>query len=165
MNRAKYLLVIFLGTLVYVSLSMTVGQNGIKCYKQMEEQKRIVYKQKTEIQKINNELEMERSALASDSAMIAAYARKLDYVRDGEKLVKINGLKPAQTTLYDTGTVFFHSDVEFVSEKFCKISALIISLLTFVIMFILDVRNGNISFRKEKNKMIAGIPVYDLPQV
>ena len=97
MNRAKYLSAVFLGTFVYVLLSITFGQNSLRCYSQLEEQKRLISRQTTDIQNINSELSLELTALQSDRAVIAAYARKLDYVSDGEKLVKITGLKPYQT--------------------------------------------------------------------
>ena len=165
MKRAKYLTVLFAGTLVYVILSLSLGQNSLKCYSQMEEQKRIVSKQKAEIQNINTELQLELSALKNDKAVIAAYARKMDYVLDGEKLVKITGLKPYQNQLYDTGSVIRHQDPEYVSEKLCKAGGVVAALLVLLIMLIYDFKKGNLSFTKKENTMVAGIPVYNLPQV
>lgn len=165
MNRTKYLSVIFIGTFVYVLLSLTIGQNSIKCYKKMEDQKRIVSKQATDIQNINNELQLELKSLKSDYTVIAAYAKKLGYVGDDEKLVKITGLKPAQNTLYDTGSVLRHEDPDFISERFCKIVALVISALWFIILLFYDINKGNVCFKHEKKSMVAGIPIYDLPQV
>lgn len=165
MNRTKYLSVIFIGTFVYVLLSFTIGQNSVRCYKKMEDQKRIVSKQTTDIQNINNELQLELKSLKSDYTVIAAYAKKLGYVADDEKLVKITGLKPAQNTLYDTGSVLRHENPEFISEKFCKIVAFFISFLWFIILLFYDINKGNVCFKREKKSMVAGIPIYDLPQV
>ena len=165
MNRTKYLAAIFLGTFVYVLLSVSFGQNSIHCYNQMEEQKRIISKQTSEIQNINSELTLELAALKNDRAVIASYAHKLDYVSDGEKLVKITGLKPAQTTLYDTGTVIRHEDPEFIPEKVCKIVGLGFSLLFLIIFFLYDISSGNIVIGKNKKRIVTGIPVYDLPQI
>ena len=165
MNRTKYLAAIFLGTFVYVLLSVSFGQNSIHCYNQLEEQKRIISKQTSEIQNINSELTLELAALKSDRAVIASYAHKLDYVSDGEKLVKITGLKPAQTTLYDTGTVLRHEEPEFIPEKVCKIVGLGFALLFLIIFFLYDISSGNIVIGKSKKPIVTGIPVYDLPQV
>ncbi len=165
MNRTKYLAAIFLGTFVYVLLSVSFGQNSIHCYNQMEEQKRIISKQTSEIQNINSELSLELAALKNDRAVIASYAHKLDYVSDGEKLVKITGLKPAQTTLYDTGTVLRHDEPEFIPEKVCKIVGLGFALLFLVIFFLYDISSGNIVIGKNKKPIVTGIPVYDLPQI
>ena len=165
MNRAKYLVTIFLGVFVYVLLSMTFGQNSIHCYSQMEEQRRVISKQTSEIQNINSELTLELAALQSDRAVIAAYARKLDYVSDGEKLVKITGLKPAQTTLYDTGTVLRHDEPDYIPEKICKITGLAFAILSFIVLFLFDVSRGVITFGKNEKSIVTGIPVYDIPQI
>ena len=125
MKRAKYLLVLFVTTFVYVALSLTVGQNSMRCYRQMEDQKRIVSKQKADIQNLNTELILELTALKNDRAVIAAYARKLDYVAEGEKLVKITGLKPANNTVYETGSVIRHVEPQYVSEKLCKAAGIV----------------------------------------
>lgn len=165
MNHAKYLITVFLGVFVYVLLSMSFGQNSIYCFNKMEEQRRLISKQTTEIQNINTELSLELAALQSDRAVIAAYARKLDYVSDGEKLVKITGLKPAQTTLYDVGTVLRHEEPGYIPERFCKIIGLIIGLLSLIVIFLFDVSHGEIELGKNKKPIVTGIPVYDIPQI
>jgi len=163
MKCTKYFCVLVLVTFVYVLLSMTVGQNSLYCFKQLENEKRKVSIQTSEIENINTELKLEYSALQSDKAVIAAYARKLDYVSPGEKLVKITGLKPAQTTLYDTGTMLRHEEPVFLSEEACKIIALVSGFLLLLVMLLVDISKGRISFHKAK--MIKEIPVYDLPQI
>ena len=165
MNRAKYLSAVFIGTLVYVLLSVSFGQNSLHCYNQMEEQKRLISKQTTEIQNINSELSLELTALQNDRAVIAAYARKLDYVSDDEKLVKITGLKPAQTTLYDTGKVLRHEEPEYIPEKYCKIAGLFFGLLCIIVLFLYDVNKGTIKLGKNSKPIVTGIPVYDIPQI
>lgn len=165
MKLAKYLMTMFIGTLVYVLLSVTVGQNSIRSYKHLEEQKRVISKQTVEIQNINNELILELAALKNDNAVIAAYARKLDYVSNDEKLVKITGLKPAQTTLYDTGSIIRHTESGYLSEKYCKIIALFAFVMSFIIFFLFDVSAGNIVFEKNKKTVVTGIPIYDVQQI
>ena len=165
MNRAKNLAAVFFGTFVYVLLSITFGQNSLHCFNQMEEQKRLISRQTSEIQNINSELSLELTALQNDRAVIASYAHKLDYVSDGEKLVKITGLRPAQTTLYDTGTVLRHEEPIFLPERVCKIAGFAFALMFFIIFFLYDVSKGNITFGKNKKPIVTGIPVYDLPQL
>ena len=165
MKRAKYLTVLFAGTFVYVLMSLCFGQNSIKCYSQLEEQKRIVSKQKAEIQSINTELTLELSALKNDKAVIAAYARKMDYVSDGEQLVKITGLKPYQNALYDTGSVLRHVEPEYVSEKLCKMCGLCAAMLVLLLLLIFDFKKGELSFTRKKKEFVAGIPIYNVPQI
>ena len=165
MKRAKYLTVLFAGTLVYIIMSLSFGQNSLKCYSQMEEQKRIVSKQKAEIQNINTELQLELYALKNDKAVIAAYARKMDYVIDDEKLIKITGLKPYQNQIYDTGKVIRHQEPEYVSEKLCKCCGIVAAFVVLLIMLIFDFKKGEFHILKKKNNLVAGIPVYNLPQI
>lgn len=164
MKAAKYLFVLFIGTVVYVILSLTVGQNSISCYKQLEEQKRIVSKQKSDIQNINDELVLELTALKKDRAIIASYARKLDYVSDGEKLVKIKGLKPFYNSIYETGTVIRHEEPSYVSEYLCKIAGLCVSLIWFLVFLLKDLNENKTAFVR-KTTYINGVPIYDIPQI
>ena len=165
MRHVKYLLPVVVCTFVYVLLSVMFGQNSIKCYSDMEYQKKIISKQTSKLQNINNELTLELTALKNDKDVIAAYARKLDYVKEGEKLVKINGLKPAQTSLYDTGSVIKHEETKFLSEKMCKIISCFFGILSFVLVFMFDTNKDFLLKKKDKKSFVAGVPVYDLPQI
>lgn len=165
MNRVKYLLSLFVGIFAYVLMSVSVGHNSIKCYKEMEEQKKIISLNTSEIESLNEELKMELTALKNDNDVIAAFARKLDYVSDGEKLVKITGLKPIQTTIYDTGSVIKHNEVEYLDEKYCKITGIGFFVLTLVLLFFYDLNKGNIGSSRNEKTVIKGIPVYNLPQI
>lgn len=165
MKCAKYLVVPFVGTLIYVLLCLGFGQNSISSFKNLEEQKRIISKQKAEIQNINSELLMEYKALKDDYTVIEAYARKLGYVSEGEKIIKVKGLKTLSSNLFDAGTIIRHQEVHFLSESFCKASAIIVASLFLLIMILVDVKHGEISFSKKDKSFIAGIPCYDLPQI
>ena len=92
MKTAKYLPALLAGTLAYSLLSIFWGQSGIWAQRQLEEQKKVISARTQEIQKINDELNLEKTAIRDDADVIAAYARKLDYVFENEKLVKIKGL-------------------------------------------------------------------------
>lgn len=165
MKRIKILIAIFISTFSYVALSFFAGKNGLWVYNQLFEQKKEIARQTDAIQAINNELKLEYNALSKDKDVIAAYARKLDYVQDGEKLVKISGLKPYQNTLYDIGTVLKRTECVYLSESMCKILSLSLGLLSFFIMFLSDLSKGNINFRREKKVSVKGIPVYEITQI
>lgn len=164
MKRIKYLFTFFIGTLTYVFLSIVFGQNSIRCFNHLEDQKRIISNQVSELQNVNRELSMELTALKYDKSVIAAYARKLDYVSDGEKLVKITGLKKAQPPLYDAGIVVRHVDTTYLSEVSCKTIAIFFGLMTFLMIFLYDLNKGNISLSKKRKPIVTGVPVYDLQQ-
>ena len=127
--------------------------------------KKAIVKHKVDLEDIYTELSLEVSALYNDKAIIAAYARKLDYVADGEKIIKINGLKPYQRTLYDTGSVVRYVADDFLSEKIIKICSIIFSFCVFLLFFIWDIKNNNITFGKKEETFVTGIPLYEVPQI
>ncbi len=165
MIRTKILVAAFLGTFVYASLSFFFGRNGIVSYGHLQKQKIEISRQTDIIQNLNNELNLEYTALLKDKDVISSYARKLDYVGEGEKLVKIKGLKPMQTKLYDTGTVLKRKMFSYLPESVCKIISFLVFSLSFLIMLLIDLSKGNITFRNKKTDFVKGIPIYDLPQI
>lgn len=165
MRKVKILFAIFTGTFVYAFVSFVAGNNGILGYNKLLEQKRAIVRQTEMIQNINNELTLEYSALLGDKDVIAAYARKLDYVGNEEKLVKVTGLKPSQTELYDIGTVMRKKNVPCMSEKTCKLCGLSFFALSLFLIFLIDLNNGNIILPSKKNVLIKGIPIYDIKQM
>lgn len=165
MKRIKFLIAVFISTFSYVLISFVAGKNGLMVYNQLLQQKKEIARQTDMIQSINNELKLEYNALSKDMDVIAAYARKLDYVSEDEKLVKINGLKPYQNTLYDYGTILRRKDCFYLSESVCKIVSLVIGGLSLLIMLLFELSRGNIKFKAAKTQIVKGIPVYEVPQV
>lgn len=165
MIRTKVLISIFIGTFAYVLVSFIAGNNGILGYNKLLEQKKEIARQTEIIQNINNDLNLEYNALLRDKDVIAAYARKLDYVGNGEKLVKVNGLKPYQTTLYDTGNVMRKKSYPFISERLCKISGFTFFVLTFTMLILIEINNGTITLGRKNSTVVKGIPVYDFKQI
>ena len=155
MTLTKTLSAFFAGTLVYVLLSFFAGRDGIIVYNQLQKQKRAISRQTSLIQKIHDELSLERTALEKDTDVIAAYARKLDYVSEGEKLVKITGLRPYEATLYDTGTVMRRTPIAFMSERTCKACGIAFFALTLVLLALTG-ESGEAMARKKKKQSFAG---------
>jgi len=166
MIHLKLLASALAGTVVYVTVSIFAGQNGINSYKQLEDQKREISRQANYIQNINDALTLEKNALSNDRDVIAAYARKLDYVKEGETLVKINGLKPFEHTLYDTGSVLKRTEISYIPDDVCKILGVVFFFLTLLLFLFIDLSNGNNPFvRKKEVNIIKGIPIYGGKQI
>ncbi|QTQ11728.1 septum formation initiator family protein [Treponema parvum] len=165
MKCFSFLIAAFFGVFSYVALSLTVGQNGLWSEKQLNEQKRLLSLHTAGIQKINDELTLEYTALQKDPDVIAAYAKKLGYVGENEKLVKITGLHAAPVTLYNTGTVLKRQSVLYISEWVCKAFAMTVFFIALSILFLTDYSRKLGSRHGNNGKKIRGIPIYDLPQV
>ena len=165
MLHVKLLFAACLGTLVYVCTSVTFGRNGIWVYRQLESQKKLIAAQTELIQKLNTDLVLEHTALLKDRDVIAAYARRLDYVASDEKLLKITGLKPFQRTLYNTGTALKHTDCEYLSEDICKSAGFLFFAAALVIMVMAEAAYGVRTALKPHKDFPHGLSVYDMPQV
>lgn len=152
------------GTAIYVLVSFTCGTDGIWANGQLREQKRILSARADEIQKINDSLTLEYTALEKDPDVIAGFARKMGYVRDGEKVVKINGLINIDEYHFETGTPIKSIEPYSLPEWFCKVCGLLMFFVTYLYLMMKDFRMNVSSVRKNKIK-IKGIPVYDLPQM
>lgn len=165
MKRMKYLLSVLAGVAVYVLICVTCGRNGIWATNQLLEQKRAISANTQNVQNINEELNLERTAIQNDRDVIAAYARKLGYVAEGEHLVKIKGLGSLKDMNYETGTVMKAKEVVYIPEWVCKASGLLVGTLVLIMMIFYDISYGNIKLKKSRYETVAGIPVYEVSQI
>ncbi len=153
----------FAGTFVYVTLSLSYGKDGIWAAKQLTEQKRLLSIHTDELQKLNNSLELEYNALRNDPEVISAFAKKLDYVADGEKIVKINGLYTSDVYKYGTGTPIKSAECTYIPEWFCKLFSLLVYGV-FILYYVF--KDIQADFKRRKiEKSVKGIRVYDLSQI
>lgn len=139
MIRCKFLVAACMGTFVYVLASVVCGRNSVWAARQLDEQKRQLSMHTAAIEKTNEELNLEKIMLEKDMDVIAAYARKLSYVGEGEMLVKISGLSLSEASVYDPGTVMLHKGVTCMSEKFCKGAGFLVFALFYFILLFFDV--------------------------
>ncbi len=164
MKRFRLLTAFFAGTLFYVLMSCFFGPDGIRAYSQMQKQKRLLSERCFELEKINSELSLEKIALEKDGDVISAYAKKLGFVGQNEKLVKISGLKVRENAIFEPGTVLRHGEIDFVEEKYCKMTGFIIFLLVYSVLLIYDISKGRIELPKRKKYLhfVKGTAVYDM---
>jgi len=166
MKRFRFLAASCAGTLIYVLISLVGGKDGFWAQKQLEQQKMLVSAHTASIQKTTDELKLECLALEKDNDVIAAYARKLGYVGEGEKLVKISGLAAKETQIFDPGTVIKYPPVKYIPEWICKVMGLIVFSLVYVIVILSDYNNGLLTMpSKRKRSEVRGIVSYDVAKM
>ena len=136
MLHSKILVSVCAGTIVYVVTSFLGGQNGLWAYKQLENQKYQISIHTAELSKLNDELQLEYTALKQDDDVIAAYARRLGYISEGENIVKISGLAPYYTPIYDSGVVVKRTEISFIPEWICKVFGCITGSLVFLLLML-----------------------------
>ena len=162
MKRFRLLCAALAGTFIYVFISLSGGTDGFWAKKQMQEQKRLLSARTQQIQNITDSLELEFTALEKDPDVIAAFARKLGYIRTGEKAVKINGLVTDNDFDFETGTPLKATEPYTLPEWFCKAFGVAVFAIVYALLLLDDYRKGR--FRKQAT-VVQGIPIYDLPQV
>ncbi len=162
MKRLRFLCAALAGTFIYVLISLSGGRDGFWAKQQMQEQKRLLSARTQEIQNITDSLELEYTALENDPDVIAAFARKLGYIKSGEKIVKINGLDTDSDFNFKTGIPLKAVEPYTLPEWFCKAFALAVFLIVYVLLILDDYRKGHFT---RKHTTVQGIPIYDLPQV
>src|SRR5574344_599232 len=163
MTRFRFLAAACVGTLLYVFISLLGGKDSLWATAQLKEQKRQISAHTSSIQKTNDELKMECSALQNDFDVISSYAKKLGYVHEGEKLVKIAGLSVKETRIYEPGTVVKHVPVNYIPESLCKMAGLFAFAIMYFILIMIDLKKGELVIRKMgRGKSGKGVPVYDM---
>ena len=162
MEKCRFLTAVLVGTLFYVILAFVGGRDGLWAQSQLQKQKQKLSAHTAQIEKNYDELSLEKLALQKDSDVIAALARKLGYVSEGEKLVKITGLPSRETHIFDPGTLVRHHEVKYIPEWLCKSSALTIMILAYFVLFLADLQKGCIHFPSRKKFSSGGIAVYDM---
>ncbi len=162
MIKCRVLSAACIGTLFYVVVSICCGRNSIWAEKQLNEQKRLLSMHTASIEKTNEELNLEKVALEKDMDVVAAYARKLSYIREGEKLVKVSGLAVHEHQIYDPGFVMLHKEVKYFPEWFCKSTGLVMFALAYSVMLALDAGHSLVRVRSAKKGYyngMQGLPV------
>lgn len=167
MERFRLLLAVFAGTLFYTLIAITGGRDGIWAASQLQSQKQELSAHTAKIEKTYGELSLEKIALEKDLDVIASYAKKLGYVSEGEKLVKLSGLSTREVHIFDPGTVERHRDVSYIPEWICKFCSLLVMIMVYLVFLLWDLQNGlvRIPFLAKKNKKICGVQVYDMQQI
>ncbi len=152
MTRFRLLLASAAGVFFYVLISFTAGRDGLWAFEQMKTQRRLVSSRTVALKSINDELTLEQIALEKDMDVIASYARKLGYVKEGEKLIKVSGLGIQQKGLYDPGKVLKVENVRYISEWICKLTGIVFFVLVYIIFLLADYRKESQKINKRQNQ-------------
>ncbi|NLM01213.1 MAG: septum formation initiator family protein [Treponema sp.] len=138
MNKFHFLLSVFIGTFIYVMISFCFGSNGLWAESQLKEQRNILSMHINDLSKQQESLAVSYNAIQKDKDVIASYARKIGYVADNEKIIKISGLP----TIYDLNEKvekgYFKIAPKYFPEWICKVCGFVVF---FVINLLLTLKN------------------------
>lgn len=164
MKRFRVLSAAVAGVFMYILVTLFAGRDGILAERQQRIQKQILSERTAAIQKVNDALSLECTALESDADVIRGLAKKLGYVSGGDRIVIINGLSFDEDRVYEAGSPIKAVEPEYLPEWVAKVMGLAVFCVICLYYLSNDIKNGLL--RKKKNKVyLEGIPVYDLPQI
>ncbi|HPX27725.1 MAG TPA: septum formation initiator family protein [Treponemataceae bacterium] len=143
MSIKQFLVSICAGTLVYVLLSFFCGESGLWAEKQLMKQKEQLVVNIDAIQSTNDELTIRKTSLLIDHAVISAYAKKLGFIQDNEKIVKISGIPSRPSINQNIGKKYLKSEIQFIPEWICKCLGSVFFFLSFIITILTGLRKRN----------------------
>ncbi len=159
MKRFKFVLPVFVGTLVYGILSFSVGPRGLLPMKRLAEQKTLVTRNLESLYSIKEDLNARMQNLSADPDTISVYAHELGYVAEGERLVKLAGFSGGIDRNLAAGDTLAPVMPEHLGEWICKSLGLAAGLLVFFLYlhFVPGARPG----RRKKNARHGTVPAAD----
>ncbi len=136
MNSFKLLFSVSFAILVYITISIIGGQDGILAYNQLEEHKIVLAQNYSALSQTNSQLLIDTMALKEDKTVLASYAKRMGFVHDGEVLMKISGFADSPVFVYNAGSKVLRPEILFISDQSAKFVGFTI-FLAMNIMFML----------------------------
>jgi len=134
MKCFNVVLPLFIGTLIYSALSISVGPRGLWPMSQLDRQKTKIESNLNTIYLLNEELDARFSNLSADPDTISVYAHELGYIANGEKLIKLAGFSGGIDRNFDSGTALQIKKPNFLPEWICKFFGLFSGITAFLIL-------------------------------
>ena len=144
MKRSYFLISVSIATLVYSLVNLFFGSTGLWAEAQLVKQRNKLAQNVTEIKKINDELSLEYTSLLKDSDVIASYARKLGFVREGEHIVRFTGGLKMNEKIYSAGSYYECENIQYIPEWICKVLGLSVFFLCMILSLLLYLNDRNL---------------------
>ena len=148
MKKLRFLIPLLISIMVYVGINFIWGQNGIWALKQITQQKLELNNTIEKLESLNKELEMLRIEFSVDKEAIASYAKKIGFVAEGEKIVKISGIAKDLEPVLDCGSLYHITPIDFLPEWAIKVLSLVSFIITYAFIFL-----RQLSKKIEENKL------------
>ena len=134
MKCFKVILSLFIGTLIYSALSISVGPRGLWPMAQLDRQKTRIEENLDKLYLINEDLDAKFSNLSADPDTISIYAHELGYIANGEKLIKLAGFSGGIDRNFESGSAVQIKKPDFLPEWICKFFGLFSGITAFFVL-------------------------------
>ena len=134
-------------------MNLFFGSTGLWAEAQLIKQRNKLAQNVTEIKKINDELSLEYTSLLKDSDVIASYARKLGFVREGEHIVRFTGGLKMNEKIYSAGSYYECENIQYIPEWICKVLGLSVFFLCMILSLLLYLNDRNLLGSNRKSEV------------
>lgn len=134
MSGKKIIFPAFFGTLVYCLISITFGPSGHFAMKRLESERDRVTANLEKLQAVNAELDDTFRNLSSNPDTIAVYAHELGFIREDERLIKLEDFSGGIKRDFSPGTAVKAKESDTMPEWLCKAIALLGALAAFLVI-------------------------------
>ncbi len=142
MSRFHLLFSAACAVLVYVCISIFAGQHGIWAYTQLEEHKIVLAQHLSALQQVNEQLTIDSNALKDDESVLRAYAKKMGFVSEGERLLKISGFADTPAFVYNAGSKILRPQIIFVPDWISKCIGFFVFITINLIISLLHLKKS-----------------------
>lgn len=139
MKVLKYLFALWIGVLIYASLSVVFGAVGLSAFGQLQNEQKRQAANIENLKLINLELENTMNSLLYDKDTLTVYAREKGYASPHERFIRIVGLGGNQRIRTSVGEVITAADPQFTSEKTIRIIAFCMGITLIICMAVFDI--------------------------
>ncbi len=150
MSRFQLLFSASCAVFVYVCISIFVGQHSLWAYSQLQSHKVVLAQHLISLQDVNEQLTIDTHALREDESVLRAYAKKMGFVNDGEKLLKISGFADTPAFVYNAGSKILRPELIFVPDWLAKCIGFFVFLSINVILSLLYLKKSIKSYDTAK---------------
>ena len=134
----KYLFAFWAGILVYASISVLLGINGVSAYSQLQTEQK---KQEANIQNlklINRELEDSMNSLLYDKDTMAVLAREKGYAAPEERFIRIVGFRENHKNRTGAGEVVMAAPPQYAPDRILRTIAVCTGISIIICMAFFD---------------------------
>ena len=113
MRSAKYLFAVWVGVLIYVTLTVFFGAKGVYAQYQLEKEYKKQEENIANLGLMNRKLKDFVNFLISDEDTLLVYAREQGYASSEERFIRIVGLGINQQNITNPGIVFIAAEPQY----------------------------------------------------
>jgi len=132
MKVAKYIFALWVGVLIYASLTIFLGARGLSAQYQLDRELKRQEENIGTLELIRNQLEDVKGSLMYDEDTLIVHIREQGYASPREQFARIVGLGTNQNNLTNQGSVIIAAEPQYFRNQIIKIISLSVGIAVLV---------------------------------